>query len=207
MKSFVALATLLSLAQSIVALTVNTPSNVVSCQPTLLTWSDGQAPFFLSIIPGGQVSAPALKTFPTQNGNSITWIVDLPPNTGITIALKDSTGVQAFSDIVTITGTDTSCDNSNSTSSDFSAGPAATNSAGSTGTSTPAAAGATTSGSAAPSAANSHAVSASQTTPAASASKTSASTASSTQSNAASKSDIGVLGMAGVMALVGLVVA
>ncbi|MDK0628461.1 hypothetical protein P5F04_16545, partial [Clostridium perfringens] len=59
MKSFFAAIALLSVVPGILGLMINTPVGVVQCQPILLNWQDGQAPYFLSIIPGGQPNAPA----------------------------------------------------------------------------------------------------------------------------------------------------
>ncbi|KJA22881.1 hypothetical protein HYPSUDRAFT_138475 [Hypholoma sublateritium FD-334 SS-4] len=96
MKYFVATAALVSVIPGIVSLTINTP------YPQLLSWTDGVGPYYLSIIPGGQPSAPSLKSFDTQSGNSITWNTDIPAGTSVTFALKDSTGATAYTDTVTI---------------------------------------------------------------------------------------------------------
>ena len=62
-----------SLAAVASALTVATPSSVVQCQPLQLSWGEGTAPYYVAIIPGGQPSAAALESFPTQSGESLTW--------------------------------------------------------------------------------------------------------------------------------------
>ncbi|KAF9476681.1 hypothetical protein BDN70DRAFT_811864 [Pholiota conissans] len=112
MKYFVSTAALFSIIPGILSLTINTPTSVVQCQPQLLSWSGGAPPYYLSIIPGGQASAAPLKSFDTQTGSSLTWIVDLPSGTSITCALKDSTGATAYTDMVTIQpGTDSRYDN------------------------------------------------------------------------------------------------
>ncbi|KAF9791019.1 hypothetical protein BJ322DRAFT_1039267 [Thelephora terrestris] len=102
MKFTVAAAALISLVPAVLGLTINTPGSVVQCQPVLLTWSGGTPPYYLSLIPAGQVSAPALETFPTQNGTQLTWTVDQQQGASFNIALKDSTGAVAYSDIVTV---------------------------------------------------------------------------------------------------------
>ncbi|KAG6917004.1 hypothetical protein DXG01_004269 [Tephrocybe rancida] len=214
MKSFIAATTVLSLAQGIFALTINTPASVVQCQPVLFTWQDGTAPYYLSLIPGGQASAAAIKTFPNQDGTSYTWPkVDIQANIGVTISLKDSTGAQAFSDIVTIgSSPDTSCLNASSSDSGSATSTAGDTSAPASSGTSPAA-GATTTTAAATGiagantshAATSGAPSASKTTSAAATKSTAANGAS--QSNAASsRSNAGAVGLAGVMALAGLVV-
>lgn len=73
------------------------------------------APYYLTVIPGGQASAPALKSFDTTSSASQTWIVDIPSGTTITLALKDSTGATAFTDVITVQpNTDSSCLNGGS---------------------------------------------------------------------------------------------
>jgi len=117
-------------------LTVNTPPSVVQCQPTQLSWSGGTGPYFLSFIPAGQPSAPAIKQFPTQTGNTFTWVADLAAGTSFTISLKDSNGAQQFSDIVTVqSGPDSSCINTSVTETG-TGGSAAPTSGGSSATTT-----------------------------------------------------------------------
>lgn len=95
------------------ALTVNTPASAVQCQPVSLGWGDGTAPFYVSIIPGGQPSAAALQNLPTQDGTSYTWMVDVPAGTSITVKVVDSTGDVNYSDQITIQqGTTTECSGS-----------------------------------------------------------------------------------------------
>ncbi|KAL7008102.1 hypothetical protein EMMF5_002284 [Cystobasidiomycetes sp. EMM_F5] len=105
------------------ALTINTPSagasigsivdnsdSLIQCQPTLLSWGDGVAPYYLAIIPGGQPSAAALENLPQQTGTSYTWLVDLASGQSVTVRVTDSTGAINYSDKVTIQpGTVTNC--------------------------------------------------------------------------------------------------
>jgi len=121
MKFAVAAATFISLLPAVLGLTINTPSGVVQCQPILLTWSGGTPPYYLSLIPAGQVTAPALETFPVQNGTQLTWTVDQASGSTFNIELKDSTGTIAYSDIVTVqSSNDRTCLGG---SSNFSAPP------------------------------------------------------------------------------------
>jgi len=57
--------------------TIDTPSSLVTCQPTLLHWENGVAPYYLTIIPGNEPTAAPLKTFGELDGTQITWLVDL----------------------------------------------------------------------------------------------------------------------------------
>jgi hypothetical protein len=183
MKYFTAIAALISLIPGILGMTINTPTNVVQCQPILLSWTGGTAPYYISVLPGGQPTAPALKTFPTQNGNSLTWIVDIAGNQPLTFAAKDSSGVVAYSDIVTTqTSSDSSCVN------------ASVSASGNAGDATPTTA---TTGTSSPNTANSGS----------SSSKTSSGASSSTpttKSNDASKASVANFALAGLAGLVGM---
>ncbi|KAG9089115.1 hypothetical protein FRC06_001713 [Ceratobasidium sp. 370] len=89
---------------------INTPAGAVQCQPVQITWTASRTPVFISIIPGGQPGAAALKDFGQQTGNSLTWNVDIPAGTSITLQLRDSTGVVAYSAPTTIlNSSDSSC--------------------------------------------------------------------------------------------------
>jgi len=186
MKFAIVLAALASVVPSIYALTVNTPASVVECQPTLFSWSGGQAPYYLTLIPGGQSTAAAIKSFPTQTGTSYTWNVDLQANTLFTIALKDNTGTTAYSDIVTVQpGSSISCVNTS-----VNEGGSATGTSGTTGTS-----GATGTGSTA---------AASVTSGASGSSSATSSSATAKSSGAASSLSVSSgMGVAGLMGLVG----
>jgi len=90
--------------------TINTPTNVVVCQPILLSWSGGVAPYFLSILPGNQPGAAALEDLGTQAGTSFTWKADIAAGTLIGLNLRDSSGQTAQSAAFSInTGPDSSC--------------------------------------------------------------------------------------------------
>ncbi|KAH9959606.1 hypothetical protein BC827DRAFT_493423 [Russula dissimulans] len=96
------------------AFTINTPTNPVVCQPLQFTWSTegSQSPYFLSLLPGGQPTAPAFKQFPPQQGSSYVWVVDLGVGTTFTALLKDGNGQQVYSAPATVqNGSDTSCVN------------------------------------------------------------------------------------------------
>ncbi|KAJ3556177.1 hypothetical protein NP233_g12038 [Leucocoprinus birnbaumii] len=120
-SAFVAAAVLASV-QSVVGLMINTPASLVECQPVRLDWSSdpGTAPYYLSVIPGGQPAAPPLKTFPTiDSATSVTWNVDIQAGTSVTIALKDSTGQTVYTSNLQIqSGSSRSCETS--TASDIS---------------------------------------------------------------------------------------
>jgi len=74
-----------------------------------------QAPYYVSVIPGGEPNGAVLKTL-VDGGSSTqyTWNVDLAAGTSITIQIKDASGSTNYSDKVTIgAGSDTSCVNNN----------------------------------------------------------------------------------------------
>ncbi|KAG2076701.1 hypothetical protein BDR04DRAFT_1089882 [Suillus decipiens] len=187
---FVALVSAVSAA---FGLTVNTPSDVVECQPILFTWSGGVSPYYLTLVPGGQSMASPIKSFPTQTGTSYTWNVDLQANTIFNIALKDSTGTTAYSDIITIaSGSDTSCLNTT-----VDEGGASNGTVVATGTSSPAAG-----SSASASASVSGSISSGAKT---SATATGSSGTAQKTGAASSLSVSSAMGVAGVMGLVGAV--
>ncbi|KAI0303758.1 hypothetical protein B0F90DRAFT_1916690 [Multifurca ochricompacta] len=127
--------------------TVNTPLNVVVCQPLQLTWSGGTPPYFLrfvgllsiviivahscyylrSIHPGSAPDDPALADFGTQQGTSFLWTkVNFAVGTSLDITLRDSNGQTSQSAPFTVqTGGDLSCLNASSSSgSSASSAPA-----------------------------------------------------------------------------------
>ncbi|KAF8510774.1 hypothetical protein JB92DRAFT_3118677 [Gautieria morchelliformis] len=159
------------------------------------SWTGGSPDYFLSLVPAGQSAAAPIKQFPTQSGTAFTWTTDLAAGTSFTIALKDSTGTQVFSDIVTIqNGSSTSCINTSITESGGTAGTAASTSGSSSGSgSVPAA---TTS------AGSSSAAAASGT---ASSTGSAASSSSTSKPNGAPSNRGSALAVAGVMGLVGAV--
>ncbi|TFY73996.1 hypothetical protein EWM64_g10016 [Hericium alpestre] len=87
MKTFTAIAALAAVVPAVVGqqLTVNTPANVVQCEPVQITWSSTTPPYYLSFVPANQPTAPAIKQFPPQQETSYTWLVDLQANTNFCI--------------------------------------------------------------------------------------------------------------------------
>ncbi|KIJ67062.1 hypothetical protein HYDPIDRAFT_109062 [Hydnomerulius pinastri MD-312] len=136
MKFITLISALAAIVPAVLAqMTINTPPSVVTCEPTQFTWSGGQSPYYLSLVPAGQTTAAPLKQFATQSGTSYTWNVDLQAGTSFTISLKDSTGNTAYSDIVTIqAGATTSCVNTSVQESGGSSGSAAPAPTGGSGT-------------------------------------------------------------------------
>ncbi|KAI5122311.1 hypothetical protein M0805_002387 [Coniferiporia weirii] len=59
-------------------LMINTPQNVVECQPILLTWAGGSGPYFI--------------TFNNVTGTSLTWLVNQPAGTSLGLTIRDQTG-------------------------------------------------------------------------------------------------------------------
>ncbi|MER5546483.1 Ser-Thr-rich GPI-anchored membrane family protein [Streptomyces sp. NPDC002589] len=97
-------------ASAVEGLTINTPSNPVVCQPLTLSWSGGQGPYRLEVLPGNQPSAPPLRDLGEQDGTTYTWTVDVPQGTSLGLKLQDSTGAIAQSAPFTVQdGPDKSC--------------------------------------------------------------------------------------------------
>ncbi|KIM39814.1 hypothetical protein M413DRAFT_446740 [Hebeloma cylindrosporum] len=111
MKFLAPIALIASLASSAYAqFTINSLLNVVVCQPSLITWVGGTAPYFLSILPAGQPSANALVDFGQVSGTSVTWLANLGVGTSAFLNLRDSTGALAQSGTFTVlAGSNSSC--------------------------------------------------------------------------------------------------
>ncbi|KAK1924842.1 hypothetical protein DB88DRAFT_539642 [Papiliotrema laurentii] len=130
-----------SLLTAVAALRIETPPSLVTCQPAAIAFADGQPPYFVAVLPAGQVSATPLKQFPETNSSPLTWTVDLPANTNITLRVTDGTGTPAYSSSAVIQpGTDTACVGSGGNSTSASGGggassgsPSATTSGGASG--------------------------------------------------------------------------
>ncbi|KAI0280772.1 hypothetical protein BGY98DRAFT_932403 [Russula aff. rugulosa BPL654] len=121
-------------------MTVNTPSNVLECSPLLITFTGGQQPYIITILPGATPDGTALTTFSGVTGSPFNWTaVNFPSGTSLGITLHDSSGLLAQTAAFTVEpGASTSC--LNGTASGVNAGtnaPAA---------STPTSAAATTTG-------------------------------------------------------------
>ncbi|WVR05202.1 hypothetical protein IAU60_002214 [Kwoniella sp. DSM 27419] len=125
-----AVSTLVAVAN---ALTVSTPASLIECQPVQLTWTGGaQAPYYISVIPGGQAGATALENLPEAQSSPTTWNVDLAAGTNVTISIRDGSGTVAYSSPVVIqSGSSTSCLGTNSGSSSAAASGSAAASSGS----------------------------------------------------------------------------
>ncbi|CAE7215251.1 unnamed protein product [Rhizoctonia solani] len=81
---------------------INTPASLVQCQPTQLSWIATNTPVYISIIPGGNASAPALVDLGQQSGTSMTWAVNITAGTSITCRITDANGAIAYSASVSV---------------------------------------------------------------------------------------------------------
>jgi len=130
MKSYVftIISTALFVAGVSAQLTINTPTNVISCTPLQITFSGGSPPYIISVHPGATPNADALVTFPNVTGSPFTWTaVNYASGTSLDLTLRDNTGASAQSAPFSVqSGGSTSC--LNSTASGSSA-PAATSNA------------------------------------------------------------------------------
>ncbi|BGP47513.1 hypothetical protein JCM10450v2_003368 [Rhodotorula kratochvilovae] len=92
---------------------ITSPPSLLQCLPASLTIQGGQAPYTVSVLPGGQVAAAPLETLPPVTApGTVTWLVDLP---AVTFAVRDAAGVLGYSAPITILpGTDDSCIGANS---------------------------------------------------------------------------------------------
>ncbi|KAL8293329.1 hypothetical protein RQP46_000030 [Phenoliferia psychrophenolica] len=59
-------------------LMINTPASFYTCEPAHISWSGGTAPYYLSVIPGGNPSATPYETLATDSyETSFKWKVNL----------------------------------------------------------------------------------------------------------------------------------
>ncbi|KAJ6460755.1 hypothetical protein C8R47DRAFT_1327628 [Mycena vitilis] len=117
-------------------LTIITPSAPVECQPTLITWSGGTPPYFLTCVTfvnDADDQATILVNFGTLSNNSLTWTINQPAGTNCQLFIKDSTGAPQNSAPFSVSAGSTSCLGGGSSS-----GGSAPSSSGSVGASAPA---------------------------------------------------------------------
>ncbi|GAA5834079.1 hypothetical protein JCM3766R1_004452 [Sporobolomyces carnicolor] len=90
---------------------INTPTTgLFTCEPYLISFSGGSAPYTIRANQGGSVSQ-VLETIATDvSGTSYTWNVNLAAGQSVTLALTDATGATVYADQVTVqAGSSTSC--------------------------------------------------------------------------------------------------
>ncbi|BGP31495.1 hypothetical protein JCM10296v2_003260 [Rhodotorula toruloides] len=109
---------------------VNTPASLTTCQPSQLVIEGGTAPYFVQILPGGQPSAKAIETLPTvYKSGPLTWLVDVPAGTSITLSVTDSTGAINYSSPITVQqGSSSDCVGKNAQVSAAAPSPSASSS-------------------------------------------------------------------------------
>ncbi|PBK75634.1 hypothetical protein ARMSODRAFT_970239 [Armillaria solidipes] len=122
-------------------LTINTPAGLTQCLPTLLSWSGGTGPYFLTITAGTDPNGNPVADLGQQSGTSFTWTVTFPQGTGLVFNIRDQTGAVKQTAPVTVqTGGSTDCTSSTAAGSSTSGstgstsgGAASTTAAASTG--------------------------------------------------------------------------
>ncbi|KZT73685.1 hypothetical protein DAEQUDRAFT_748841 [Daedalea quercina L-15889] len=105
------------LVASVAGLTVNTPGNVVECEPTAITWTDGTAPYYLSLNLQTDPDGDAQQTYGPLESSPFTWTTNITSGTTLVVTLKDSTGTTAQSGGFTIASGSSSCLTSSGSSS------------------------------------------------------------------------------------------
>ncbi|BEI88406.1 uncharacterized protein CcaverHIS019_0111240 [Cutaneotrichosporon cavernicola] len=153
---------------------IETPASVVQCQPARLMWSGGSPPYWITVIPAGQAGAAPIMTLKdSTTDTSMTWNVNLAPNTQVSLQIRDGSGNVQFSSPITVqAGSDTACMSASATGTDSAGAEAGASGAPTNSGSAPAASGSTP---AAGDSASASAPAASASTPAASASAPAAS--------------------------------
>ncbi|KAK0235888.1 hypothetical protein EDD85DRAFT_1009501 [Armillaria nabsnona] len=190
-------------------LTINTPSGLTQCLPTLLSWTGGTGPYFLTVTAGTDPNGNPIADLGEQTGTSFTWDVTFPQGTGLVFNIRDQTGAVKQTAPVTVqTGGSTDCTSSTAGGSSTSGstgstsgGAASTTAATSTGGATTSAttpAGSTTRTTAATSAGASGA-STSRASSAGSSGTSAGSSAASSSSGNAAPTQFSSMGAAGVI--------
>lgn len=112
-KSLVPLALLSAFAlPGALAFSVDTPPQLVQCQPVKIEWSGASAgPIDIIFVDPKKPCDSVLADLGTNNtGTSRTWTVDMKAGTSTQVSLLDSDGAEAWSGVVTVGGgSDTSC--------------------------------------------------------------------------------------------------
>ncbi|KAF8920129.1 hypothetical protein CPB85DRAFT_612528 [Mucidula mucida] len=181
--------------------TINTPTNLAQCLPSLISWTGVSGAVQLFITSGDAPSGPTTHDLGSQSGTSFTYIVTEAPNSRLVFNIRTSTGAIFQTGIVTVTtGGNTDCLNSSGsgsasgTTSSAATSAGTTTSAAATTTATTAATGTTT--------ATTAATSATRTTSRATGASTGASSAGSSATSASDNSaptqySMGIAGVVG----------
>ncbi|KAK1217267.1 hypothetical protein PQX77_020116 [Marasmius sp. AFHP31] len=82
--------------------TINTPTNLVTCEPAILSWSGGTPPYYLSMQDGNNFNGAAIKRFEQQSTTSMSWTVSVPSGKSVAFLLRDSTGQVSITAPVTV---------------------------------------------------------------------------------------------------------
>ncbi|KIY63532.1 hypothetical protein CYLTODRAFT_458017 [Cylindrobasidium torrendii FP15055 ss-10] len=107
---------------SVVAQTLNTPSNLEQCAPTLLTWTGVDGDVTLVYRSCSAPSGATIHNLGSHSGGSYTYTVTEAANEQIVFNMRTSTGAIYQTGIITVTsGGDDSCLTSSSASGSASA--------------------------------------------------------------------------------------
>ncbi|KAF9481144.1 hypothetical protein BDN70DRAFT_876766 [Pholiota conissans] len=82
-------------------LIINTPVDVVSGQPVLITWSGGAAPFTVKVNEFGPPPV-VVATFGPLDSTSVVWNVDVPAGTVVDFSVQDKHNALAQSGSTTV---------------------------------------------------------------------------------------------------------
>ncbi|CAK5265499.1 unnamed protein product [Mycena citricolor] len=116
LASLFALATFFNVALGQTELIINTPFPTPTvCQPSLLTWGGGIAPYFIRLVKTDDQTV--LVNFGQLVNTSLTWKVLEPAGTACQLLIKDSTGSNQASGPFDIAAGDASCLASSSSAS------------------------------------------------------------------------------------------
>lgn len=109
-------------AAKVAAFNVPTPQ-INQCQDVTLTWDNTEGPYDVLIVPADNVcEGDIIADLGIVDGTSVTWKANVPPNTQVVISVLDNKNVEAWSNSITIGGSnDASCLNATFTSASSAA--------------------------------------------------------------------------------------
>ncbi|KAK9893646.1 hypothetical protein P389DRAFT_147671 [Cystobasidium minutum MCA 4210] len=102
-------------------------SHFCSCQPALISYSGGTPPYYISVLPAGEVAATPIMLLPDQDvAGTYTWEVNLPEGINFTLSIRDGTGALNYNaPTVVQPGTSNDCVNATAASAVSSLGATA----------------------------------------------------------------------------------
>ncbi|UZJ52407.1 hypothetical protein CBS101457_001727 [Exobasidium rhododendri] len=137
MQLTLALSAALMASVASAAFTVSTPSSLVQCQPYLISWTGGTAPFYPAVTKA-QTTSDVIESFPMTSAQTYSWTVNQAVGDTFTIVITDSTGASADTAVTpaVVAGSSSACLTATTTTSSAAASSAGSSSTTSSASST-----------------------------------------------------------------------